>query len=163
MKLSNTHTATQADKQKQSGFTLIEVLTALAIGAIAVAGITYAMTDRLDENRVNDATAQINELMSKGIRCAQANGGSFADCSLNRLLAKGHLNNAVWGDGTGVNPFDGDYTFAAVAGNNNRFNLTMTNVNEEEYGALLVDYYDDNAVAASFAGGTFTLTGGSRN
>lgn len=163
MLLSNTLSASQAEAKKQSGFTLIEVLTALAIGAIAVAGITYAMTDRLDENRVNDATAQINELISKGIRCAQANGGSFADCSLNRLLAKGHLNNAVWGDGTGVNPFNGDYTFAAVSGNNNQFTLTMTNVNETEYGALLVDYYDDNAVAATFTGSTFSLTGGSRN
>jgi hypothetical protein len=69
----------------------------------------------------------------------------------------------VWGDGSNINPFDGDYTFTPLAGNNNQFTLTMTNINETEYGALLVDYYDDNAVSATFAGSTFSLVGGSRN
>lgn len=144
----------------QKGLTLIEVIIAIGIGAIATALATAAMASIIASNKPAELVQQMADIDAAAITCSAMNGSSFKTCTLARVVELGLLNNK-YGDGTGTNVYDGDFTLNPAPGNTNRYVSSANNIASDEDCSSLLDMYKNKAISVTCTGGVLTVTKGS--
>ncbi len=144
------------------GFTIVELVIAGVILAIIFATAVASMSSNLDEAKLDEVSNDMSFIASKMLKCGFANGGNFTNCNMSTLRSREYLDT-TWGDGTGISPFDGDYTAAVASGNTNRFTVSTTNLPSDPKCLQLQDRFSDQSVVTPTCNsGVFTITQGSR-
>jgi len=143
-------------KNKQAGFTLLEVGLAVVVALLIIAAAAMAFTTQREKAQVKSAVEGVNYIYQAAQDWASTRpnftGVSCATLVTQQLLPK------IIGDCTGDNPWGGDYTVTVNGGNSARVNIVLTNVPTGP-GAQLVDKLTPFATSApTFASGTFTVT-----
>lgn len=145
---------------KQKGYTLTQVMLAIVIvGILSIVTIKEAL-DSWNDTKPDDMAREVSYLMGEMTKCATLNRGSYATCDIDELVRLGYLDSETWGDGTGVNPYSGDYTANQETGNPNRFIITGTNITSDQHCARLIEMFNDRAKAVACTSGTLTVTQG---
>ncbi|MGP4943215.1 type II secretion system protein [Pseudoalteromonas nigrifaciens] len=145
---------------KQNGYTLIQVMLAIVVvGILSVITMKEAI-DAWNDTKPDDMAREVSYLMGEMTKCATLNRGSYEKCDIDELVGLGYLDDETWGDGTGVNPYSGDYTASQETGNPNRFVITGTSITSDEHCARLVEMFSDRAKAVDCTSGTLTVTQG---
>lgn len=146
--------------RKQAGYTLTQVMIAiLVVGILSVVSIKEAM-DTWNDSKPDDLAREVSYLMGEMTKCATLNRGSFAKCDIAELVRLGYLGTETWGDGTGINPYSGDYSAYAVTGNPNRFIVEANNINSDEHCNRLVEMFSARSKAVECTSGTLLVTQG---
>ncbi len=145
---------------RQAGYTLVQVM--LSIGIVAILGIVTVKEamDAWNDTKAEEMAREVTVIMGEMTKCAGIKGGSFATCDIDELVRLGYLDSESWGDGTGVNPYSGDYTAQQVTGNPNRFTVTGTGITSDAHCARLVEMFTGRAKAVDCTSGTLTVTQG---
>lgn len=142
--------------KKQKGFTLIEVLVAIAIAAIA----TIAVGSTIERANVASLTAQLVDDISLVRGQAVVYRGAnlaYTGTTIASMAAIG-LFDASDVDATGLlSPTGGHYTAAVNGTNTNELDITADGI-EDEVCEGLIHRFTESSVSATCATGTFTLT-----
>lgn len=146
--LKRKHSALANSKQK--GFTIVELIISIAIIG-ALSAITLAITNNanITEQRIfEDDTAKIIVQASKW-----GQGRGYTGLSMSVLCSENYIDSqSICGasnDGTGANPWGGDYVINVNAGSINRFDFKSTNV-PTNVGPAVARSQKDYARAAQF-------------
>jgi type II secretory pathway pseudopilin PulG len=143
-------------RQKQKGFTLLEVGLAVVVALLVIAAAAMAFTTQREKASVKNAIEGVNYIYQAAQDWASVRP-NFTGVSCAILVAQ-NLLPQVLGDCTGDNPWGGNYTVAVNGSNSARVNITLTNVPNGP-GAQLVDKLTPFATSTpTFASGTFTVT-----
>ncbi|WP_241967645.1 type II secretion system protein [Pseudidiomarina insulisalsae] len=141
--------------KKQQGFTFIEVLTVLAIIALATIG-TLAVRDwAVGNSRVSDAKNQVVTIQA-GAQLWRPRSGDFTGISLASMSAIAAVPE-TWGDGTSINPWGGNINVEADAADSSRYVVTLSGIAQDGEGARLARDFTDYTVDSSYSAGTLTL------
>lgn len=146
---------------RQSGYTFIQVMTAIAI--VAVLGVVAAkeVIDQMEDNKPDALADQISRVSAAMVKCGQLYRGTYENCDYDQLVTLEYLDASKWGDGTGVNVYDGDITAGPVADNSNQFEIGATSISSDGHCARLEVMYQDDARSVSCSSGTLALVQGS--
>tara|TARA_R110002033_G_scaffold135713_4_gene175337 strand:+ start:28340 stop:28807 length:468 start_codon:yes stop_codon:yes gene_type:complete len=133
----------------QKGFTLVELVVSLAVLGIlmAVAATAYNDTGLAESNRLQSDVDKISKQAVK-----YASGGTFTGISMALLCADEYLNVDVCGtagDGTGANPWAGNYTISVATTSPNRFSVKATAV-PTNIGPSVAKYYKNTARSVQY-------------
>lgn len=140
---------------KNNGFTFIEVLTVLAIIAVATIG-TIAVRDWAVGNaRISDAKNQIITVQA-GAQLWRPRNGDFTGISLASMSGIAAVPE-VWGDGTTINPWGGAISVQADSTDSSRYVVTLSGISQDGEGARLARDFMDYTVDTSYTAGVLTL------
>lgn len=146
--------------RRQSGYTLVQVMLAVTIGALLSIVAISESIDAWNDTKAEQTAREVTVIMSEMVKCGGIKRGSFANCDYDELLRLGYLDGETWGDGTNVNPYGGDYTAGPASGNPNRFVVGATSVVSEEHCARLVEMFTSRSKAVACSSGTLSVTQG---
>ena len=145
---------------RQAGYTLVQIMIAVTVVALlSIVSVKEAM-DMWNDSKAEDTAREVTIIMTEMTKCAGLKGGSFASCDIDELVRLGYLDAETWGDGTGVNPYSGDYTAQQVTGNPNRFTVTASGITSDAHCARMVEFFTGRAKAVDCTTGTLTVTNG---
>lgn len=140
---------------KQQGFTFIEVLTVLAIIALATIG-TLAVRDwAVGNSRVSEAKNQIVTVQA-GAQLWRPRNGDFTGISMTSMSDIAAVPEN-WADGTGMNPWGGAISVDVDASDSSRYVVTMAGIGNDGEGARLARDFTEYTVDSSYSAGTLTL------
>lgn len=141
--------------EKQKGFTFIEVLTVLAIIALATIG-TLAVRDwAVGNSRVSEAKNQIVTIQA-GAQLWRPRNGSFTGISMSSMSSIAAVPE-IWGDGAGINPWGGSISIEADLSDSSRYVVTLSGIAQDGEGARLARDFTDYTIDSSYSSGTVTL------
>lgn len=144
------HTAYRAQ-----GFTFIEVLTVLAIIALATIG-TLAVRDwAVGNSRVSDAKNQIVTVQA-GAQLWRPRNGDFTGISMASMSQIAAVPES-WGDGSSINPWGGSINVEADASDTSRYVVTLSGIAQDGEGARLARDFTDYTIDSTYTAGTLTL------
>ena len=121
-------------QSKQSGFTLIEVGIALAIGLVIILGVTSAIQSSQHKASLHSAITQIQTILAASTDYV-IQKGSYADISRTKLESLGYVVSS-------------NYTIAVKTGDTGKFTITTP-----AYGTAI-----ETELSAKLTG-QFTITG----
>ena len=145
-------------KSKQKGFSMIELMVVLVIGAILISAImqrtSRAETAQLKQRFVDDVALIASQAKGwKGTKSA------YTGISMTTMTGMALLDT-TWGAGTGVNPVGGNYTVTVNGTDSAAINVTATGM--ENSLCLQVENAIEPSTkggnTAACAGGTLTAT-----
>jgi len=141
--------STKSFNVKQKGFTLVELVVSLAILGIlmAIAASAYNNTSLAETNRLQ---SDIDNIAKQSV--SYASGGTFTGISIALLCADQYLTADICGtanDGTGANPWAGNYTVSVATSSPNRFSIKATAV-PTNVGPSVSKYYKKVAKAGQY-------------
>ena len=139
----------------RKAFTLIELAIVMVIIGILVAVLIPALGMR-DKANIAKAKGEIRSLHAGALGYLSAGRTTFTGVDIETMVDDGHLP-AQFGDGTGSNPWGGDYTVAVNATDATKVDIALTLVPENAGADLLLTF---NAISegATYATTTFTVT-----
>jgi len=141
--------------RRVQGFTFIEVLTVLAIIALATIG-TLAVRDwAVGNSRVSDAKNQIVTVQA-GAQLWRPRNGDFTGISLASMSQIAAVPE-VWGDGTNINPWGGSINVEADSSDPSRYVVTLSGIGQDGEGARLARDFTEYTIDSSYSSGTLTL------
>lgn len=143
-------------KKLNRGFSLLEVLTVVTIGAFLALGVAKAGQWVSYNSKILQLQSDINTLRS-GVQQWQFSGGAPASLSVSTLTANAMLPEE-WGDGTGYNPWRGDYQVAPDLLSMNRYTVLINRIDAELIGSRLVQYYGDAVDSHTSSPGVLEIT-----
>ncbi|GGB66261.1 hypothetical protein GCM10011607_28660 [Shewanella inventionis] len=139
--------------KKQSGFTIMELIVALGIMGIlmAIAAESFNDTSMAETHRVQN---DIDRIAAQTVKYAA--GGVFTGVSITLLCTDQYLDADICGsgNGTGANPWAGNYSVAASG--TNRFIVTVTAV-PTNVGPQVAKYYSKTARSSQYTSGSKQL------
>lgn len=140
--------------RKQKGLTIIELSLGLAVVLVLA---LLALRGWNSMQLTKDVSAGVNTInqVYASAQNWRSSRTSFTGVSMTVLDNLSLTPDAI-GDGTGANPWGGDITISAAAGNPSQVTITMDNV-PTEAGDNLVDKLQSEGTA-SFSSGTFSYT-----
>lgn len=140
--------------RKQKGLTIIELSLGLAVVLVLA---LLALRGWNSMQLTKDVSAGVNTInqVYASAQNWRSSRTSFTGVSMTVLDNLSLTPDAI-SDGTGTNPWGGDITISAAAGNPSQVTITMDNV-PTEAGDNLVDKLQ-NEGTASFSSGTFSYT-----
>lgn len=139
-------------KVRQAGFTLIEIMFAVALVGIFAAVIITKISSADDTSKAQMIQDDVNQIIGaakqwKGIKVSYA-GITFAQ------LTGSHLLREDWANGAGINPVNGNYT---IASNGQTVTVTATSLTDPLCQAILHKMEGSVGVVAC-AGGVLSVT-----
>jgi prepilin-type N-terminal cleavage/methylation domain-containing protein len=143
-------------KRKSKGFTFLELVVALGIlGILMAAGAKALNSGNISEQYI--LQKDIDTITTQAIKYAA--GRQFTGVTIAKLCLDGYIDGTVCGasaNGTGSNPWGGNYTLAVNATNPNRFDVTATKV-PTNVGPEMARNYSETARTSQFTTATKTL------
>lgn len=109
--------------KKQKGFTLIEIIIALAVIGVAISGMLYYQSRADTSQKVNDTTSAITTMVGS-IKTTFAPANSYADVTAQNLINAGLLVSPF--TASGANIVDPWGINIVVGGNASFFGFTLT-------------------------------------
>ncbi|MHB8231508.1 MAG: type II secretion system protein [bacterium] len=161
---------TRSISDNENGFTLLEILVAMAIVGILAAAYITVFRPLFGQSKVTAAVGSIDNLKTNAITYANQNSGSFSSISIANMVTAGLLgdnwNNVcppASGEIAHCNPWNGAYEINAV--NSDVFNVELINIPEANAYAISSQMWnstDNNSTDTGGASGTeFMPTSGS--
>lgn len=113
-------------KTRQAGFTLIELITVIAVGAILIGGALALSSSANSAANSSQFTRDLTAIRAQTKQIYNGQGG-YGTASLNDILinAKAIPSTLAVSGSTITHPMNGT---VAIAGNTTNFTITMTNV-----------------------------------
>jgi prepilin-type N-terminal cleavage/methylation domain-containing protein len=135
--------------KKAKGFTMIELVVAIGVLGIlyAVASKSLNNTNMTESYRLQTA---LDRIASETVK--YASGKPFTGVSMTVLCADQYLDVDICGasnDGTGTNPWAGNYTVQVSTSSVNRFTIRATAV-PTNVGPTTAKYYKDAAKSSQY-------------
>lgn len=140
---------------KQKGFTLVELIVVLVIGAVV---IMFA-TQQINRARSSSAETQlINEVsvLRVGANNWKGTRPNYSGVACDDLVTDEYVE-VPWTNCTGVNPQGGNYTVAANSSNSSDLTITATGLGET-FCNRVARSLEPNTISASCSGGTLTAS-----
>ncbi|RUO56926.1 prepilin-type cleavage/methylation domain-containing protein [Pseudidiomarina homiensis] len=141
--------------RRMQGFTFIEVLTVLAIIALATVGTLVVRDWAVGNARVSDAKNQIVTIQS-GVQLWRPRNGDFTGISMASMSAIAAIPES-WGDGTSINPWGGSINVDADVSDSSRYVVTVSGIGQDGEGARLARDFTEYTVDSTYSAGTLTL------
>ena len=144
-------------KKKQKGFTLVELLVAIAIGAVFSLWAYNSISAATGKGNVGRAADVVTTVAAAAVEWRSLRP-NFTGVSMT-VLANMDLIPDSLGVGTGTNPWGGNYGIAVNGTNSGQFDITITGITDAGQMASLEDKLDQ-AIGnnASISGTTVTVT-----
>lgn len=141
-------------RNKQQGFTLIELMIVLGIAALIVAGVITMYLKSSSSQKVNDETTNLNTIVS-GVRNLYSTSSNYVGLTT-AVVVNAKIPPAKLVNGTTINnAFGGQVNIAPASisgGTNNAFTVALTQVGSEECTKMVpatVRSFDKVAVGAT--------------
>lgn len=143
-------------KMDSKGFTLLELIVVMIIITIIASQIIASFKGASDNGRIAAALNSIKAIQTASMSYFNANGGSCNGISVASLVSGNYLPGTFTGNN--ANPWGGNYSVAVDPNNATQFDLSMTNVSQNDANILNNDLAN-SAEAVSYDSGSLTWTG----
>lgn len=121
-------TKTKTKQRRQKGFTLIEIIIALAVIGVAIAGMLYYQSRAEAGQKANNTVSALTSMVGN-IKTTFAPANSFAGVTATNLNSAGVIVEPFTGSGTAItDPWGGSVT---VAGSPGFFGISLLAPNAE--------------------------------
>lgn len=143
-------------KKAAKGFTIVELVI-----VIGILGTLMALfSEQLNKGNLTEQVIMQKDLDNIATAAVKyASGRQFTGVTVATLCSDGYINGSPCGasnNGTGANPWGGDYKVVVNATNPNRFDLSATKV-PKNVGTEMARNYSGTARSSVFTAATGTL------
>lgn len=142
--------------KQQRGFTLIELVVALAVLFALTIAFMPKIKQAMSLGDSGVVRAHVTEIQQGALLYRQT-VRSYSGISMAELDNMDFITDEL-GDGSGKNPWGGNYSVAADSSNPTQFIITVSGIQDPGIGAQLRAGFESYAAAAAFSSGTLTIT-----
>lgn len=142
-------------RKSTAGFTFLEVLTVITIGAFLAIGVAKAGQWVSFNSKIIQLQNDVNTLRA-GVQQWKMSNGAMVGIEVEKLTEVAMLPE-VWGDGTGMSPWLGDYTLANNALIPGAYDIVVTEIPNEAVSKRMQSYFGDTLLSSSYASGSLLL------
>ncbi|RUO18618.1 type II secretion system protein [Aliidiomarina haloalkalitolerans] len=142
-------------RKSTAGFTFLEVLTVITIGAFLAIGVAKAGQWVSFNSKIIQLQNDVNTLRA-GVQQWKMSNGAMVGIEVEKLTEVAMLPE-VWGDGTGMSPWLGDYTIANNALIPGAFDVVVTEIPNEAVAKRMQSYFGETLLSSSYATGSLLL------
>lgn len=143
-------------RKSTAGFTFLEVLTVITIGAFLAIGVAKAGQWVSFNSKIIQLQNDVNTLRA-GVQQWKMSNGAMVGIEVEKLTEVAMLPE-VWGDGTGMSPWLGNYTIANYALIPGAYDIVVSRVPSEAVFKRMESYFGDTLVTAEFTNGNLLMT-----
>ena len=138
---------------RKKGFTLIELVMVLMLVAILAGVVTVYSKGTIRHTKEKATLASIDQLQKAAIQWSATQAPpTFTGISIDTIKAANFLPNGF----TGLNPFGGAFTVAAVSSDSSKVVITATAI-PADAGSNLVNIFTQRTDSVSYDAGAQTL------
>lgn len=142
-------------RKSTAGFTFLEVLTVITIGAFLAIGVAKAGQWVSFNSKIIQLQNDVNTLRA-GVQQWKMSNGAMVGIEVEKLTEVAMLPE-VWGDGTGMSPWLGDYTIANYALSPGAFDVVISNIPDGAVAKRMASYFGDSLISSENIGGNLLL------
>lgn len=136
--------------KKQSGFTIFELVIVMTVMSILAAPLVYQSMQNFEEDRIEIAVAEINDLFQSAQNYAAEQDGEWPSESDNCATSITEMENENYLDGFSVrSPFGTDLVTSCTTGDGKRFSVTL-DATQSGVAELLKSYLPSSTVTNRF-------------